>query len=263
MFSPMDEEHGLQCQADDDEGDADVEREAEHEHVQLGKDPGENAEHHVGEEQEGEHRRAELDAEHEHVAAQAHERCHRARGEVQRPGRQQLVGLDDHPEEEVVAVQGQEGEQGEDVDELAHQRELLGGLRVEDVGRGEPHLVADDRAAEAHRGEHQLRDQADERAEQHLVDHQEAKGGEGEVHLRGVRGHEREQHQGGGHGQAELHPHRGGHPGKGRNGGHQGDDPGQAEEEGLELGDRDELQVHGGRAGFSGRWWRSVRVCRW
>ena len=71
-------------------------------------------------------------------------------GEIKKAGREQPVGIDDDLEKDVVDVQGQKEREGEDVDELAHQRQLLRGLRVEDIGGGKAHLVADDGAAEAH-----------------------------------------------------------------------------------------------------------------
>ena len=119
----------------------------------------------------------------------------------------------------MVPVHGEEGEQGQHIDKLAHQGELLGGLGVKDVGGGKPHLVADDRTAEGDGGEHQLGHQTDEHADEHLVDDQQAKGGQVEGHPGGVGGHGREEQQGGGEGQDDLALGRDAAAGKGRDGG--------------------------------------------
>ncbi len=88
------------------------------------------------------------------------------------------------------------------------QGDLVLALRIEDVGGGEAHLIADHRAAELDGGEDEASGEADHQPQKRLLGHQQAKAEGGEVGLRQQRLDHRKQQQGKGQRQGSAHPHR-------------------------------------------------------
>ncbi len=90
-FPTQHERQDVQGQADNEQGDTDVHGKGEQEDVELGKNPGQNAKHQVGDQEQGQYRGAEGDRKQEHVASQVHEQGHRLPGKVESAGGQEDV----------------------------------------------------------------------------------------------------------------------------------------------------------------------------
>ncbi len=75
----------------------------------------------------------------------------------------------------MVQVKGQKDQYGDNVGELTHDGQLLGCLWVKNIGGGKAHLVSDDGAAEADSGKDEPGNQAEQQADQHLIEHDQGK----------------------------------------------------------------------------------------
>ncbi len=93
------------------------------------------------------------------MTCQFHEFWYGFIAEVQVSGRKKLIGFDNCMEIEVVDIQCQKNQNGKDIDELAHQGELLGCLRVKDICCGKSHLISYDSSTKVNAGKDELRGQ--------------------------------------------------------------------------------------------------------
>ena len=76
-----------------------------------------------------------------------------------------------------MSVNGEEDEDGKNILELWNKRHLTLSLRIENIGGGKTHLVADDRCPEFHRSEYQSGNQSEDQTKEELGDNEHQKGG--------------------------------------------------------------------------------------
>lgn len=234
-FSSQQDENNIECQGNDNEGNADIEGKGEEKDIELGKDPGENAENQTGEEQYRQDRGAKEDPQGEHMRYQFHQIGNGIAREVQFAGGEQFVGAYRGPQEMVVTVQGQKDQDRKDVLELRNQGDLAFALGIEDIRGGKAHLVADDRGPEFHRSEDQAGDKTDEGAQEGLVDNQQEKGDGGKTNGRCELFHNRKEDQGDGDDETGFEPDWGLSPGDNRDSRDKARHPGSDHQKGLEL----------------------------
>jgi len=244
-FPTQHEWQDMEGQTDHKQGDTDVHGKGEQKDVKLGKDPGQDTQHQVGDQQKSQNRGAESDRKNKHMPCQVHEQGNRLPGEMQGPGWQENIRVNDDLEKDMVQIEGQKDQYGDNVGELTHDGQLLGCLRVKNIGGGKAHLIADDGAAEADGGKDEPGHKAEKQTDQDFVHHDKRKLDERKLNLRRLLCHQGEEQQSGGKGKSNSDlgwslaavDHR-----DCRQDGH---DPGETEEESLELFYGDKLNIHG------------------
>jgi len=243
-FSSQEHENKIKCQGNDDEGQADIQRKGEQKDIQLGENPGKDAENQTGKEQHCKNRGAKHDPQGEHMAYQFHQVGNGIAGEVELSGWEQFIRAYGYPQKQMVDVEGEKNEDGKDILKLGEEGDLPLSLGIEDIGGGKTHLVANDRSAEFYRGEDETGDKTDEGAQEGLIDDQQQKGHGRKADLGQGFFHDRKEDQRDGKDQAGLDPGRGLGPGDNRDGPDKTCYPGGYNEEILELFDGNELDVH-------------------
>ncbi|MCY1545080.1 hypothetical protein D9M68_810050 [compost metagenome] len=145
-------------------------REAHREDRQLRRGAVQDAHGQVQRQQRGDHRQRQQQPRCEYHAAGARHR-HRATGRQRRsPDGQSVEAVDQRAQHHQVAVQRQEQQHRDDIEEARQHHGLAAGCTIEERGERQAHLQADDFARLLHRGKDQAHDKAGGQADADLVE---------------------------------------------------------------------------------------------